>query len=421
MAQKVSLDLGGGGAWAKASHHCDQLSRFDLPIALTVIQGETFLKVWKELPQSWLSKAFLIMAKMNSITVKQLSHISYWSVSIYQYINNGDSKVAELWSSTLLHASNMSPLKLCSIPKAQRSCAAGSSANMLTLNISPVIWSWDRNFAWNEQKIEEFLQAEFDKDQESESSHHRGCGCDLSCSGRETDPGCKMRNAGHYDTRGVGGWEGPAGSHVSTNTPSASFRLQSTFLYLQNYLYTFKWSTSSSCGPWPHLRVPVWEDIKFEILQRCMKSSAAALMQNKTCVHKSDFNFYPAAMGTARCSAISPTGVWLQVRLFITCTTRLIVKYTLTDVDKKIMELYLCSVTTARMWRRPGTSEEHTGGTHEEEQSGPLCNLLKSVWFSKWCEYCGSVPASKTQHTNILRTLFTIMFFSWQVISEILL
>lgn len=231
MAQKVSLDLGGGGAWAKASHHCDQLSRFDLPIALTVVQGETFLKVWKELPQSWLSKVFFLWQRW---TQQQSNSSVTLVIDHYQYINNGDSKVAKLCSSTLLHATNLWPLKLCSISKAQSSCAAGSSANMLTLNILPVIWSWDRNFAWNEQKRrEELLQAEGNKDQKSESSHHQGCGCDLSCSGRETDPGCKMRNAGHYDTGGVGGkWEVPPGSHVSTSAPSASFRIQSTFFHI---------------------------------------------------------------------------------------------------------------------------------------------------------------------------------------------
>lgn len=195
------------------------------------------------------------MAKTNSTTFKKLSHIRYWSVSIYQFINNGDSKVGELWSFTLLHASNMSPLKFCSISKAQRSCAAGSSANVLTWNISPVIWSWDRNFAWNEQKQrEELLQAEGNKDQEYWSSHHRGCGCDLSCSSRETDPECKMRNAGHYDTERRGG--GGCSCRFSRHQHSCWFQTSVNFLlstkwclYLQSINIQLLWSLISLRSP----------------------------------------------------------------------------------------------------------------------------------------------------------------------------
>ena len=44
----MSVDLTEGGTRPQTAHNCDQVLGFNLPLALLVVQGETFLELYRE-------------------------------------------------------------------------------------------------------------------------------------------------------------------------------------------------------------------------------------------------------------------------------------------------------------------------------------------------------------------------------------
>lgn len=105
MAQEVALDLGGGGARPKASHHCYQLLGFDLAFPLAVVQRETLLKLCGHMNTLYTCAGVHIVAlSCGQSRISDVSRSQPECVTCWEKVDDANKVQRKLKSNFSLHS-----------------------------------------------------------------------------------------------------------------------------------------------------------------------------------------------------------------------------------------------------------------------------------------------------------------------------